>query len=276
MIGFLGPENSYTYVAASSFYVRDQLIAYNNIGRLFYALENDEVEGIVVPYENMKDGTSFDMLNRVSKNNYHISRVIDLDIVLQLASKEYTINGLEQVYLTNHSLNECYNTLKKELGKYQKFEVKSNRIAASKLDLESTIKKGAVVSIYDELDDYNIVLNNIRDTKENLHKYIFVTKPLKVNGFHNRTIIVTAPKKNKIGALYDILHEIVLRQLNITKILSNPIMHKEDNIEFYIEFEGNIEDKIVIEALGMIKVKSSFTKIVGSYYQKEEKESTSK
>lgn len=271
MIGYLGPENSYTFYAASSFYVADQLIPYSNLGRLYYALEQDEVEGIVVPYENMKEGTSFDMLNRVNKSHYHISRVIDMDIVLQLVSKEYNSKGIEQVYLTEHSLNECYNSLKKELGKYQRFEVKSNQVARSKLESESTAKTGAVVSVYEEIGNLNVVLTDIRDSKENIHKYVFITKSLNVNGFHNRTIIVTSPKKNKIGALYDILHEIVIRQINVTKILSNPLINPTDDILFFIEFEGNIEDKDVIETLGMIKVKSNFTRIIGSYYQKEEK-----
>ncbi len=271
MIGYLGPENSYAYYAASSFYVADQLIPYSNIGRLYYALEQDEVEGIVVPYENMKEGTSFDMLNRVNKNHYHISRIIDLDVVLQLVSKEYNSKGIEQVYLTELSLNECYNSLKKELGKYQKFEVKSNLVARSKLETESSTKTAAVVSVYEEIGDLNVVLNDIRDSKENLHKFVLISKSLNVNGFHNRTIIVTSPKKNKIGALYDILHEIVIRQLNITKILSNPLLDSTGDILFFIEFEGNIEDENVIETLGMIKMKSSFTRIIGSYYQKEEK-----
>ena len=88
MIGYLGYEGSYTFFAASSFVKIDDLIAYSNIGRLFYALENNEVSEIIVPYENMKEGTSFDVLGRVRKGHYHIIKEIVQEIVLSVVSKE--------------------------------------------------------------------------------------------------------------------------------------------------------------------------------------------
>jgi|LGOV01.1.fsa_nt_gb prephenate dehydratase len=268
MIGYLGPEWSYTFFAASTFYVAEELIPYNNIGRLFYALEHEEVKGIVVPFENMKEGTSFDILGRVRKTHYHISREIVLEIVLSIVSKESSIDDIDQIFATGHSINESYNTLKKELGKYQRFEVKTDKKALEKLNEESKITRGAVLSNHLELGAYNVVVSNIRDTLENTHKYVLITKSLDVNGFHNRTLIACSPKENKVGSLYDILHEFVLRGVSIDKILSNPVRKKDDDIIFYIDLEGNIEDKLIIEAMEIIKFKSKFVSILGSYFSK--------
>ncbi len=266
MIGYLGPEGSYSFYAASTFYMIDELVPHNNIGRLFYALENNEVLGIVLPYENMKEGTSFDVLGRVRKKHYHISREVVMEVVLNVVSKEHNHQGINEMYATSHSINECYNTLKKELGKYQRFEVKTDKIALEKLNEETSIKRGAVLSNYENLGSYNIVLNDIRDTKENTHKFVLVTKNLEVSGVHNRTLIACSPKVNRTGALYDILHEFVIRGINMTKILSNPIKNIEEDIIFYIELEGNIEDKLLIEAFNIIKFKSRYVSLLGSYF----------
>ena len=268
MIGYLGHEGSYTFFAATQFSPADQLISYNNIGRLFYALNKDEVKGIIVPFENMKEGTSFDVLRRVRKGHYHISKEIVLDLVLSIVSKENNVDNIDQIYATELSINECYNNLKKELGKYQRFEVKTNKIALEKLNENSSLSRGAVLSNYEELSSYNIVVNDIRDTNENTHKYVLISKLLKVNGLHNRTMITCSPKINRVGALYDILHEFVLRGINITKILSNPTNGNDGDVIFYITLEGNIEDKLLIEALGIVKFKTKFVSIIGSYFSK--------
>jgi|GEM_PF-1734742 len=266
MIGYLGYEGSYTYFAACKVTMKDNLIPYNNIGRLFYALDTNEVSGIIVPYENMKEGTSFDVLGRIRKKHYHINQEIVMEIILSIISKENNVNNIDQIYATELSINECYNTLKKELGKYQRFEVKTNKIALEKLNEMNHITRGSVLSNHEELGNYNVVVNNIRDTRENTHKYVHIIKPLKVNGMHNRTLIACSPKQNRVGALYDILHEFVLRGINIRKILSNPTGMTDEDIIFYIDLEGNIEDKLITEALGIIRFKSKFVSILGSYY----------
>lgn len=268
MIGYLGPEGSYTYFAALTFNPVENLIPHNNIGRLFYALEKHEVDGILLPYENMKEGISFDVLGRVRKNHYHISKEVVLEVVLNVVSKEATLNNIEQIYATTHSINECYNTLKSEFGKYQRFEVKTDKIALEKLNEESTIKRGSVLSNFEEMGSYNVVLSDIRDTRENTHKYAFVTRTLEVNGIHNKTLIACSPKFNKTGSLYDVIHEFVIRGINLTKILSSPQKSTDQDTIVYIEVDGNIEDKTIVEALSVVKFKSRFISILGSYYSK--------
>ncbi|AIO19342.1 Prephenate dehydratase [Candidatus Izimaplasma bacterium HR1] len=268
MIGYLGPEGSYTFSAALSFNTIEDLIPHNNIGRLFYALENHEVEGIIVPFENMKQGISFDVLGRVRKGHYHISREIVLEIILSVVSKEPNSENIEQIFATTHSINECYNNLKKEFGKYQRFEVKTDKMALEKLNEETKVKRGSVLSNFEELGSYNVVVSNIRDTKENTNKYAYITRSLQVNGVHNKTLIACSPKFNRTGSLYDIIHEFIIRGVNITKILSSPQKTSDDNIIIYIEVDGNIEDKLITEALNIVKLKSRFISILGSYFSK--------
>lgn len=268
MIGYLGPEGSYSYYAGTTFYVKEELVSYNNIGRLFYALEHDEVTGIVLPFETMKFGTSFDVLGRVHKHHYHISKEILMDIVLSIVSSGFDPSSIREIYATEHSINECYNTLKAELGKYVKKYVTTNQQALEAVRKAETEHVGAVLSNHEMLEDLHVVVNDIRDVHENTHKFVLVEKNLKVSGFHNRTLIACSPKKEQGGALYDLLHEFVFRGCNIIKILSTPHFTSDQPMIFYIELEGNLEQENIADALAMVTMKSKFVSILGSYYAK--------
>jgi len=268
MIGYLGPEGSYSYYAGATFYVKEELVPYNNIGRLFYALEQDEVTGIVLPFENMKDGTSFDVLGRVHTHHYHISKEILLEIVLSVVSSGYDPKQIQEIYATEHSVNECYNTLKKELGKYVKKFVNTNKQAMNAITQAQTEHVGAVLSNFEMLDEFHVVVSDIRDSLENTHKFVLIEKNLKVNGLHNRTLIVCEPQHDQGGALYDLLHEFVYRNCNIVKILSTPNISLDHPRKFYIELDGNIEQENIVQALGMVKLKSKYVTILGSYFVK--------
>lgn len=265
MIGYLGQEGSYSYFAACEHFDKYVLIPHNNLGRLFYALDVDEVEGIVVPFENIKDGTNFDVLGRILKKHYHISREIILDLQLNVVSKNHDPKHISGIFATEESINEGYNKLKKEFGKYKKNYVRTDKDGLNRLQRNDTLSSAAVVSRYEHIDDLNVVLANIRDSKYNMHKYVYITKSLKVTGTHNKILVALSPKFNQAGSLYDVIHEFVIRRVNIVKILSQPMHNKEGDTIVYLEVDGNLEDDRIKESISIIKLKSTFFSIIGSY-----------
>ncbi len=265
MIGYLGQEGSYAYFAACEHFKKNELIPHNNLGRLFYALDVSEVEGIIVPFENIKDGTNFDVLGRVLKKHYHITKEINLDLQLNVVSMNHDPKHINGIFATEESINEGYNTLKKEFGKYKKNYVRTDRDALNKLHRTEALSSAAVVSKYENLDTLNVVKSNIRDSKFNIHKFVLITKSLNVAGTHNKILVALSPKYNKVGALYDVIHEFVLRQVNIVKILSQPMHNVEDDTIIYLELDGNLEDESIKDAIQVVKMKSKFISILGSF-----------
>jgi prephenate dehydratase len=71
------------------------------------------------------------------------------------------------------------------------------------------------------------------------------------------------------GALYSILEEFANRKINLTKIESRPKKEKPWEYNFYVDFEGHINNKIITEAVESIKKKAAFIKILGSYERAE-------
>ncbi len=268
MIGYLGPENSFTYFAAASFFTKKELASYKNIFRLFEALRNDQVVGIVVPIENSIDGSITEVLDKLVESDFHINREIVTDIQLSLISRSNQLSEIKHIMSNSHALAECRITLRKKLGKYTETTTTSTSKAVNKLDkLDNSY--AAIASKNAAIGDLNVLLENVRDSKYNSTRFIYITKSLEVIGFHNKTSIVCSSKTNKPGALYDILHEFAIRGIDLAKIESRPRKSVLGEYLFFIDFYGNIEEPLMKDALGVLKYKTNLLKILGSYYSKK-------
>ena len=71
------------------------------------------------------------------------------------------------------------------------------------------------------------------------------------------------------GALYSILEEFANRKINLTKIESRPKKEKPWEYNFYVDFEGHINNKIIKDAVESINKNAAFIKILGSYERAE-------
>lgn len=268
MIGYLGPIHSFTFEAASTFYVQEELRAFSNVHLLFEALKDDKVDGIVVPIENSIEGTVNIVQDKLLDYQFHIAKEIVMEIRLSLISKSNTIENIKNVISNPIALSQCRKTLYKELGKYKEINEPSTSKAVKSLEgLDKT--HGAIASSKNVVGELNILLNDCQDYVDNKTRFIFIRKTLDVVGFHNKTSIICAPMLEASGALYDILHEFAIRGINLTKIESRPSKSELGSYFFYIDFEGNIEDKKVKETLEILKYKTGMLRILGSYFSKK-------
>ena len=67
------------------------------------------------------------------------------------------------------------------------------------------------------------------------------------------------------GALYHILSHFIYNNLNMTKIESRPIPDRNWEYRFFIDFEGNLADSAVKNALRGLREEARSMKILGNY-----------
>jgi prephenate dehydratase len=72
-------------------------------------------------------------------------------------------------------------------------------------------------------------------------------------------------KRNKPGALYEVLHVFAERQLNLTKIESRPAKRSLGEYLFYIDLGGSASDSVVLDAFDALQKHVSRLKVLGSY-----------
>jgi prephenate dehydratase len=88
-------------------------------------------------------------------------------------------------------------------------------------------------------------------------------------GGHNHKTSIIFSVRHVPGALFGILGEFAIRNINLTKIESRPTKETPWEYHFYVDFEGHLQNKAVHEALFSIKPKTSYIKILGSYKKAE-------
>jgi len=267
MIGFLGERYSQSFYAASTFYMQDELVGFSRLHALFEALENDELDGIVLPFERTNEANIYDVLELILKHRFHISRDILYKVRLQLYSKNNQIKDIKKVLADEASHIACEEVLKQALGNYQKVYVNNPVLALN--ELEDYGEDTAALSLSDvPKKDLHILMSEVLEDSSNIARYIYVTKSLEVLGFHNKMSILCQMKESKAGSLYTLIHELALKQINLTNILFVNNQETRHKNAFFIEFYGHFEDEDIKEALEMIKYKTDSIKIVGSYFSK--------
>lgn len=70
---------------------------------------------------------------------------------------------------------------------------------------------------------------------------------------------------HETGSLYQLLSHFIHNHVNLTKIESRPIPEKTWEYRFFIDFEGNLNDSAVRNALKGISEEANAMKILGNY-----------
>ena len=103
----------------------------------------------------------------------------------------------------------------------------------------------------------------IRDSN-NTTRFVIVTNTRKfVKNAKKMSIVFETA--NEAGTLYNLLSHIIYNGLNMNKIESRPIEGREWEFRFFVDFEGNIDDPRVINALRGIEEESKKIKLLGNY-----------
>jgi prephenate dehydratase len=112
-----------------------------------------------------------------------------------------------------------------------------------------------------------IVQADIQNVEDNFTRFVVIARRgRRVEAEAGlKTSIVLELKRNKPGALYEVLHIFAERQLNLTKIESRPAKRSLGEYVFYIDLEGNASDAAVMSAFTALQSHVSRLKVLGSY-----------
>ena len=174
------------------------------------------------------------------------------------------INNIEEIY----SHPQGFAQSKSFLSKYEgvKLIPYHNTAISAKLVSElKDIKKAAIGSKRAaEIYGLSILREGINDKKDNHTKFIIIGKKLKYSDDCNKISVVFS-LEDKAGTLYKLLRHFAENNINMIKIESRPNKHESWKYLLYVDFEGNLKDNLVKNALDLIEKNSGYFKIIGNY-----------
>ncbi len=263
IIGILGPEGSYSEKAAKQWNIAGKLHYYDDIQDTVEALMNNEVDYSIVPVENSLEGSIPLTLDLLMEHQLKIDGEVIVQIRHCLLSNG-RLSDIKIIMSHPQGLSQCRKFIKNNFKNAQVRPVLSTSLAAK---MASGSKDIAAIASEESAQRYGlkILKENIQDVNENYTRFIVIGKDTPSATGNDKTSIILYLKKNRPGALFEILHEFANKNIDLTKIESRPTKKLLGDYLFHIDIKGHIEDSLIRETLEKIKSKVGMLKILGSY-----------
>ena len=204
----------------------------------------------------------YDLLNEFE--NYIVAETI-IPITHTLAGAPGTkLEEVKRVYSKAEALMQTTHFLD-EHADWQRISVVNTAVAAAKVAAEQNKEQAAVCSAYAaKLQGWEILADNINDEKNNSTRFVIVTNQ-KVYLKDANKISISFELPHESGSLYRILSHLIYNDLNMTKIESRPIEGRNWEYRFFVDFEGNMEQPAVKNALRGLREETRNLNILGNY-----------
>lgn len=228
------------------------------------AIEEGSADFAVLPIENSTAGIVneiYDLL--VEFENYIVGeQIIKIEHCL-LGVPGGRIEDIRTVYSHPQSLMQSARYLSEH--DWQQISMQNNAFAALKVAKEKDKTQAAIASEYaGETYGLEILEKGINDSDSNSTRFIIVTNQ-KIFRKNANKISLCLEIPHQSGSLYHILSHFIYNNLNMTKIESRPIPDRNWEYRFFIDFEGNLADSAVKNALRGLREEARSMKILGNY-----------
>ena len=263
---FQGVEGSYSHAAMQAYFGKD--IRYFHVQRFREAMEviaEGSADYAVLPIENSTAGIvtdNFDLL--VDFENYIVAeQIIPVEHVLMAAPGTKT-GDIRRVYSHPQALSQCEGLFDRHRD-WQPEPFANTALAARKVAEDARPDQAAIGSAFAaQLFGLDILEKHVNDLEENATRSMIVTNQrVFVRGAKKISICFELPHSS--GTLYNILSNFIFNDVNMTHIESRPIQGRNWEYRFFIDFEGNLNDAAVRNALRGIREEAINMKILGNY-----------
>ena len=148
---------------------------------------------------------------------------------------------------------------------WKQIAVLNTAVAAKKVMEEKDPSQAAVASrTAGELYGMKILAEEINNVKGNTTRFLILGKePVYAKTAGKISVAFEIPHKS--GSLYNILGNFIFNNVNMTMIESRPIPEKSFEYRFFVDFEGNLSDAGVRNALTGLAAEASVMRILGNY-----------
>lgn len=263
---FPGTEGAYSEAAmkryfgenCNSFYVR-------TFREAMEAIEDGAADFAVLPIENSTAGAVDEMYDLlVEFENYIVGETV--------IPIRHTLSGLpgaslkdvKTVYSKGVALMQTTHFLDAH-SSWQRINVANTAIAAKKVVEDQDPSQAAVCSAYAaKVHGLQVLVDNINDNEHNSTRFIVVTNQ-KIFLKHASKISICLEVSHESGSLYRVLSHFIYNDLNMTKIESRPIEGRDWEYRFFIDFEGNMADGAVKNAIRGLREECRNLRILGNY-----------
>lgn len=262
-VGFLGPEYSFTHLAArrkfgSAVHYRPQ----PTIAAVFDEVVHGRVTYGVVPIENSTEGGISDTMDCLATTDAKICAEIVVPVHLSLLSKS-SKEKVKKIYSKPQALAQCRIFLATHMPGVDLIDAASTTKAA---EIAAQDESAAAVASAEAGEAYGLatLAENIEDVSLNATRFLVIARESSGPSGDDRTSIIFSIK-DQVGALFEMLEPFRKAGINLTRIESRPSKRRAWDYLFFVDFEGHASEEKVKKALAELEGRCKFLSVIGSY-----------
>ncbi len=262
---FQGAEGAYSQAAMMQ-YFGDSVDSFHvdTFRDAMSAIDEGSADFAVLPIENSTAGIVseiYDLL--VEFENYIVGeQILQINHCL-LGVPGAELEDIRTVYSHPQSLMQSSRFLAGH--DWRQISMQNNAFAARKVADEGDRSQAAIASEYAaKVYGLNVLCEGINQEKDNSTRFIIVTNQ-KIFRKDAGKVSICFELPHQSGSLYHMLSHFIYNNLNLCRIESRPIEDRSWEYRFFIDFEGNLADSAVKNALRGLRDEARNMKILGNY-----------
>jgi prephenate dehydratase len=268
-IAFQGEPGAFSNQAAHKLLGNDIVIVpCESFEQMFSSVETGESDFCLAPIENSLFGSVFQNYDLLLKHNLRIVGETSLRIVHNLiAPPEIELENVRRVYSHPVALGQCQQFF---VSHPQMQQVVAYDTAGSVKMLMQSREPGAAAiagATAAEVYGAQILVSGIEDDQQNFTRFFLLAhenNAAEPPPDADKTSIVLS-LENQTGSLFRAMAALALREIDLTKIESRPLIGRPWEYSFYLDFIGNTSETKVQNALAHLAEFATSIKILGCY-----------
>ena len=262
---FQGAEGAYSQ-AAMMRYFGDAVKSFHvdTFRDAMGAIDEGSADFAVLPIENSTAGIVSEIYDLLQEyENYIVAeQVIRIEHCL-LAVPGARLDQIKTVYSHPQSLMQSARFLRSY--DWQQISMQNNAFAAKKVAEDGDLTQAAIAGEHaGKIYGLEVLKKGVNHSGSNSTRFIIVTNQ-KIFKKDAKKVSLCFEVPHESGSLYHMLSHFIYNNLNMTKIESRPIEGRNWEYRFFVDFEGNLSDSAVKNALRGLRDEAQNMKILGNY-----------
>ena len=263
---YQGVEGAYQHQAALEYFGKDVNVFHMDTWKgCMEAIKEGMADYAVLPIENSSAGEVNDIYDLLEEyENYIVGeQIIKIQHAL-LGVPGTKLEDIRTVFSHPQALMQCAGYLNRH-PQWKQISLSNTAVAAEKAAQDGDKRQAAIAGeITAKLYGLEILEMPVNDCRFNSTRFIIVTNR-KMYEKDARKVSICFELPHVSGSLYNILSHIIYNDLNMCKIESRPITERNWEYHFFVDFEGNLDDSAVKNAIRGIAEEAVNFKILGNY-----------
>ncbi len=264
---YLGPPGTFTQQALQRLPAANPAtsVPMRSIPEAFDAVRTHDADAALAPIENSVEGSvgvTLDSL--VTGDPLTITAEVVLPITFVLAGRAN--ENVTAISSHPHALAQCRNFLRTNYPNTDTVEALSTAAAAADV-AQGRADACICAPLAAQQHGLDVLADNIGDNRNAVTRFVLVTRPCPPppQSIHDVTSLAVYIAHDEVGALLNVLTQLSVRGVNLTRIESRPTGQQLGRYVFFLDCTGHITDSRLSEALAGLKRVCADVRFLGSY-----------